>query len=136
MSAAPTTRLQVNFKTPRGTLINLYADTPEQLDAELDAVTERIGTIRDLEDSFGAAAALPQGSVQVPPTAPAWGGGASAPAAAPTAAPQGPDAGAAPACPHGTRTFKTGQGKRGPWSAWMCPAPKGTPGQCDPQWLN
>lgn len=40
----------------------------------------------------------------------------------------------APTCEHGARKFVTGNSAKGPWSAWMCPTPKGTPGQCKPQW--
>lgn len=54
--------------------------------------------------------------------------------AAPNAAP--PGVGPAPTCPHGTKTYKTGNGKRGKWEAWMCPTPQGTQGQCPPEWIN
>lgn len=127
MSASESTRLQVNFKTRAGTLINLYADNPDQLDSELDALTTRIGTILDIESSLGgppvttAEAAVTRafpGSQQVTSTAPQQA------------------AGDAPQCPHGERVFRSGNGARGPWSAWMCPAPKGTPGQCQPQWIK
>lgn len=42
----------------------------------------------------------------------------------------------APSCQHGTKTAKAGIGQRGPWKAWMCPSPKGTPDQCQPVWLK
>lgn len=37
-------------------------------------------------------------------------------------------------CNHGSRNFKEGNGAKGPWAAWMCPTPKGTPDQCPPLW--
>lgn len=40
------------------------------------------------------------------------------------------------ACQHGPRTYRNGQGRTGPWAAWFCPLPKGTPGQCDPSWVD
>jgi hypothetical protein len=49
----------------------------------------------------------------------------------PAATPQAP-----PPCPHGQWQWKTGVGAKGPWKAWMCPAPKGTPGQCEPKWIR
>lgn len=41
-----------------------------------------------------------------------------------------------PACSHGGRQFRTGQGKYGEWQAWFCPTPKGTPDQCDAIFLK
>jgi hypothetical protein len=42
----------------------------------------------------------------------------------------------APTCPHGTRQFKSGVGAKGPWAAYFCPQPKGTPGACAPEWTK
>jgi len=39
-------------------------------------------------------------------------------------------------CKHGEMTKRTGTGAKGPWKAFMCPSPKGTPDQCDPQWIR
>ncbi|CAM4519090.1 hypothetical protein NONI108955_41210 [Nocardia ninae] len=41
-------------------------------------------------------------------------------------------------CKHGEMVFKSGVAKNGgkPWSAFMCPAPAGTPDQCEKQWLR
>lgn len=52
---------------------------------------------------------------------------ASAPSAAPASAP------GAPTCAHGARTFRSGTGKKGPWTAWFCPEPKGAV-QCEAIW--
>ena len=41
-----------------------------------------------------------------------------------------------PICKHGPKLRKTGMGKNGKqWDAWMCPAPKGQPDQCPPEWI-
>lgn len=41
------------------------------------------------------------------------------------------------ACPHGKRTYKTGKKANGSqWAAWFCPAPKGAPDQCAPDWVG
>lgn len=39
-------------------------------------------------------------------------------------------------CAHGVRVYKNGQGQKGPWAAWMCALPKGSPGACDPEWIR
>lgn len=56
--------------------------------------------------------------------------------APPQAAPVGPPGMAVPTCMHGTKLYKTGNGAKGVWQAWMCPTPKGTPGQCPPEWVK
>ena len=42
----------------------------------------------------------------------------------------------APSCIHGQRTYRSGTGRKGAWQAWMCPTAKGTPGQCEPEWIK
>lgn len=39
-------------------------------------------------------------------------------------------------CSHGVMTKRTGAGAKGPWKAYMCPSPKGTPDQCEPMWIR
>jgi hypothetical protein len=39
-------------------------------------------------------------------------------------------------CKHGPMTPRTGSGAKGPWKAYMCPSPKGTPDQCEPAWIR
>lgn len=39
-------------------------------------------------------------------------------------------------CAHGEMTKRSGTGPKGPWKAFMCPSPKGTPNQCDPVWVR
>ncbi len=42
-----------------------------------------------------------------------------------------------PICKHGPKAFKQGVNSSGKaWKAWMCPAPKGTPDQCAPEWMK
>ena len=79
----------------------------------------------------GAAPAAPV--VQAPAAeAPPW---TAAPAAAP-AAPAAPAQTSGRTCQHGQMVYREGVGKKGPWRAYFCPAPKDTPGQCDPQFLR
>ncbi|MDQ3224323.1 MAG: hypothetical protein M3Q75_12760 [Gemmatimonadota bacterium] len=53
-------------------------------------------------------------------------------------APQAPptvDQSGIPHCQHGAKQYRNGTGKTGKaWAAWMCPSPKGTPDQCEPDW--
>ena len=39
-------------------------------------------------------------------------------------------------CKHGEMSRRTGAGPKGPWKAYMCPSPKGTPDQCEPGWIR
>lgn len=39
-------------------------------------------------------------------------------------------------CIHGPMTKREGSGAKGPWKAYMCPTPKGTPDQCTPEFLK
>lgn len=158
MTAPQSTKLQVNFKTSGGTLINAYADNPDQLVDELSALESLAGTIVAVEGIFAAASAVApvaappsqyapnpqsapaqalggwqaaqqqQQAQQGPP--PAWAGQPAAPAQ--QAAPAGKQ------CVHGPMTYKQGiSNKTGkPWSAWFCPTPKGTPGQCEPEFVR
>lgn len=108
---------------------------------------------REFRSEYEANKALGTTPVQSPaaqyqtaqaPAAPEY---AAAPAATPpwpTAAPQvtsvamnQPDAGAAaPSCMHGQKKFVSGNGAKGPYKFWGCPARKGDPTQCKPEWIN
>lgn len=39
-------------------------------------------------------------------------------------------------CKHGPMTKRSGAGAKGPWKAYMCPSPKGTPDQCEPIFIR
>lgn len=41
-----------------------------------------------------------------------------------------------PVCKHGPKQYKEGMGAKGKWRAYFCPAPKGTPDQCQPEWIK
>lgn len=44
---------------------------------------------------------------------------------------------ASPKCAHGDRQYRQDKNTNPPkWRAWMCPTPKGTPGQCEPEWIK
>lgn len=118
---------QASFKTKYGTLINLRAETEQELSEQLEALGRLISTIDETEALVKAMETVNDAFSR---SAPAAGGGA-APASAPAAAPGG-----GRTCGHGEMVYKTGAGKNGRnWEAYMCPAPKGDPTQCKPQWL-
>ena len=69
MAAPESTKFQVNFKTPDGTLINLYATSKEELESLLTAASDFSALIVSTSQAYGSAA----------PAAPVY---ASAPAVA------------------------------------------------------
>lgn len=75
------------------------------------------------------------------PVAVAAGGGSGAaqPAqGAPPAGATGAPGGETRNCPHGVMQYKTGFSAKTNknWAAFMCPSPKGTPGQCEAEWIR
>lgn len=124
------TTLQVNIKTPAGTLLNIYAQDGADLSARLEELEGAASQIAALEGVFNAAVltrpAAPGGRREEP-----WEATTREHAAQQAAAQSDS---AAPACQHGLRVHKTGVGKSGkPWSGWFCPQPRGQ-AQCEPKW--
>lgn len=54
---------------------------------------------------------------------------------APAAAQSAPD-GDSRQCKHGEMVYRTGSKNGRTWKAFMCPSPKGTPDQCDAEWIR
>jgi hypothetical protein len=90
---------QANFKTPKGSLLNIRAWSEAELDQALDALLTRVGLINDVELAIDAVCNIQQGGLKVLDTK--LGAPAAAPAAAPMAGytPPAP-AGSAPVCEH------------------------------------
>jgi hypothetical protein len=89
---------QANFKTPKGSLLNIRAWSEAELDQALDALLTRVGLINDVELAIDAVCNIQQGGLKVLDTKL----GAPAPAqSAPMAGytPPAP-AGSAPMCEH------------------------------------
>lgn len=134
------TKFQVNFKTPKGTLINFYAETILDGVAQLNEFAGAWPVIQAIEAAMhpAAAAAAPVAPPVAPvvqfPSEPAWGGPAAAPAAV-APAPAAPAPGAH-MCRHGAMTHRTGTSAKGPWTGYFCPQPKGAPDQCEPQFVR
>jgi hypothetical protein len=122
MAAPENTKLQVNFKAPDGTLVNLYAANKEELEALLTAAQDFAPLIGSVSQSFSGA--RPAAAVHNP--APA----VNAPAAP---APAG-----AHTCRHGAMRYQEGVGAKGPWKGYMCASAKGTPiaDKCQTIWVR
>jgi len=118
------TKFQINYKLNDGTLINLYAKDVQDLETglnDLGMVAALIAAVgKDLGSTPAAAAptiaAVAQAFNATPVgTAPSGGGNT---------------------CRHGAMTLRSGVGQKGPWSGYMCAAPKGAPDKCDTIWVR
>ena len=118
MAANADTALQINYKLPDGTLVNVYAKDQAHLETLLTAVADTATLITATAASIGAnttpAANVANMKVQL---------GAEEVKADKT-------------CKHGAMNFRSGANAKGKWQAWMCPSPKGTPDQCEPIWIR
>lgn len=122
MAASESTKFQVNFKAPDGTLVNLYAANKEELEALLTAAQDFSALIGSVSQSFAGARPAPAVS----------SGQFSRPAA--VAAPA--VAGSGNTCRHGEMVFREGVGAKGPWKGYMCAAPKGATDKCATIWVK
>ena len=120
------TKFQINYKLNDGTLINLYAATVTELESGLADLAMNAMNIR------ATGAELSGG--QAPVAAPTVAAVAQQFNATPVAAPA--PAGGANTCRHGAMTLRSGVGQKGPWSGYMCAAPKGAPDKCDTIWVR
>ena len=118
MAAPESTKFQVNFKAPDGTLINLYAANKEELESLLTAAQDFSAFISSVSKSFGSAGA----------SAPVYN---SKPRL--ESAPEIQDqvaAATANTCKHGPMKYREGVGDKGPWKGYFCQAPKGATDKC------
>lgn len=122
-------------------MVNLRADNPDEFKAIAEWTVENAALFVNVQAALAAVPPALAGNVtktQVLNDAPAQAvqqqGGWSQPQqqAAPSFA---NPATAAPACQHGPMVYREGQSAKGPWKAYFCPTPKGTPGQCDAKFL-
>lgn len=116
-------KLQVSYKTPSGDMINIRANTAD----ELSVLLEGIG---DYSTQIVAVQKLLTGAYNVAPL--------STPSSTPSIKPpvsSVPDQAkaASPTCIHGPRIFRSGISKKTgqPYAFWSCPQPQGAD-QCKP----
>ena len=118
-------QFQANFKLPDGTLLNVYADGFATFEKQLTNLQDASTLIKSVASSLGAAAQTTNGSNAIAYAKQALG-------ATVVATP----AGDAPDCKHGTMSFRSGVGQKGPWKGWMCAAPKGAADKCETVWVR
>ena len=123
------TKFQINYKLNDGTLINLYAKDVKDLETGL----ADLGMLAILIRATGAD--LHDGQAPAPTVAAV----AQQFNATPVVAAKEPNYSPQPAgntCRHGVMTLRSGVGQKGPWSGYMCAAPKGAPDKCDTIWVR
>ena len=123
-------KLQVSYKTPSGDMINVRANSADELSVLLEGVGDyatQIAATQRLLSGVSAAAPLSTSSStgSTPPPQ------SSTPPQAQTPAGMGTASG--PTCVHGARKYKSGiSSKTGnPYAMWVCPMPQGAE-QCKP----
>jgi len=118
------TKFQINYKLSDGTLINLYASTVTELESGLADLAMNAMNIR------ATGAELSGGQAPAPTVAAVAQSFNATPVAAPA------PTGGGNVCKHGQMTLRSGVGQKGPWSGYMCAAPKGAPDKCDTIWVR
>ena len=124
-------KLQVSVKSPNGDLINVRANTADELSVLLEGLADYSTQIAATSKAVSAAyTVLPLSTgASTQDTTPAP---FSPVTQAPTASPTGGLSN--PTCVHGARIFRQGVSKTTgkPYAFWACPTPQGTPDQCKP----
>jgi hypothetical protein len=120
------TKFQVNYKLNDGTLINLYAADVRELETGLTDLSMVSALIKSTGTELAGVPA--QAAPTVAAVAQAFN--ATPVAAAPV------QSGGANSCKHGAMTLRSGVGQKGPWSGYMCAAPKGAPDKCETIWVR
>ena len=136
MAANQDTKLQVNFMLADGTLVNLYATNQAELEGQ-------IASVRDLAQQLTATSAIlnsrQTGVSQAIETVQTSLGGTlvgSVPAAHQQQY-QGEQAYDTRSCKHGERQYRESKpGAPKAWKGYFCPSPKGTPDQCEPNFVR
>ncbi len=120
------TKYQINYKLHDGTLINLYAATATELEAGLADLAMNAANIR------ATGAELAGGAPSVAAVAQSFN-------ATPVHSLDdraNPPTGNGNTCRHGAMSLRSGVGQKGPWSGYMCAAPKGAPDKCETIWVR
>lgn len=122
--------VQANFKTPRGSLLNVYGKDEASFDMGLAILQDRLSLVAEIEALLaGGSHAAPVVNVNAAPVSAADSWGSTPPVSMMNATvPTGPDG--------QPRVAKSGTSAKGPWKAWMTVAKKGEPGYADPIWLR
>jgi len=127
MPAPESTKFQVNYSLPNGTLVNIYAASVSELEAGLADLAMNALNIRATGAELSGGAVAPAST-----PAPTVAAVAAAFNATPVAAPAGGDQ----SCRHGVMAFRSGTSAKGPWKGYMCAAPKGATDKCETIWIR
>lgn len=129
-------KVQWSFKSPTGDLINVRANSVEELSVLLEGIAEVSGQAVSTQKVIGAAYNAAPLSTQPSATdTPPWATSPTTPPQAPyaTAPTATPPQSSAPTCIHGPRKHMSGVSKKTgkPYSMWVCTQPQGAD-QCSP----
>jgi hypothetical protein len=119
-------KLQVSVKSPNGDLINIRANTADELSVLLEGISDYSTQIAATSKMIaGAYNVAPLATTTSTPDIPVWATSAPAPTQAPSST--------GPTCTHGARKFLSGISKKNgkPYQMWVCPQPQGAD-QCSP----
>ena len=120
-------KLQVSYKTQNGDMINVRANTAD----ELSVILEGIG---DYSTQVAATSKKIAGAYTVLPLSTQTSTTSTTPSSYSAPTPVDAVSGtAAPVCKHGSRIYRKGISKKNgkPYAFWSCPAPMGAD-QCEP----
>jgi hypothetical protein len=117
MAAGQDTALQINYKLPDGTLVNIYAKDQAHLETLLTSVSDLSTLITATATQLGAnntsAGRVANMTTQL---------GAQ-------------QVSEDKKCKHGDMTFMSGVSAKGPWKGYRCNAPKGE-AKCETIWVR
>ena len=119
MAASQDTALQINYKLPDGTLVNVYAKDQAHLETLLTSVSDLSTLILATAVQLGAnnSTAGNMANMKVQLGAQEISGDKE--------------------CKHGPMVLKSGTNAAGKnWKGWMCNAPKGALDKCEPIWVK
>lgn len=118
MAASETTALQINYKLPDGTLVNVYAKDQAHLEGLLTSISDLSTLIQATATQLGAnttsSGRIANMTQQLGAT----------------------EVSADKQCRHGAMIYKTGTNAKGAWKAWMCSAGQKDPSRCEPVWVK
>jgi len=124
------TKLQVNFKLADGTLINIYAATPAELEGSLATIQDTAALIGSVSAALGNAGNIQHAIQSLGATPVAQPSAPVQQYSSPTSFPEGQ-------CKHGALVWRESKpGAPKAWKGWFCPSPKGTPDQCEPKFVR
>ncbi len=122
-------KLQVSYKTPGGDMINVRANTADELSVLLEGIGDYSTQVAAVQRMVvGAYNAAPLGTQPSTPSIAPAPSSMPAPVAPPSATPT-----SGPTCVHGARKYKSGVSSKtgNPYAMWVCPQPQGAD-QCKP----